>query len=108
MLATEVHDDKDEVLDAAKAAQLARAAKLCFDVGYGDWNLIFEQMDVSAERAEELIEDLVDLGLLVILERAINGGVAKYIVSDKAEEIIVQLRGGGEEPPDPSDEPEPV
>lgn len=99
VLATEVHDPDDPVMEAARRAQLAAAAGTCMSNGSADTQLLIDALGVSVERANELLEGLVDLGILVSQDDG------KFTIGEDAAEICTFEFN--DEPGD-GDEPEPV
>lgn len=88
-------DDSDPTV-RYRRAQLLKAARLAIDYQYADEDLLTHQLDVTAQRANELLEALLAAGVLEALDAA-----GKLATTAGAAEIVARMEGDDGQTPEP-------
>ena len=86
--------DPDIVL--GQRQQLLRAAHLAVDYGYGDTDLIVAQLGVSPNRAAEILDGLVEAGVLESLDAS-----GKLVACEGAADVVARMDGDDGQAPEP-------
>lgn len=91
-------DDEDDGLDIPghQRAQLLRAARICVDYDYADEDLLVQQLDITPQRANELLDQLLTAGVLEALDAS-----GKLVTVPTAAEVVARMEGDDGQAPDP-------